>query len=324
MYVAKLQLSVLDLVPIRNGESAYAGFQNAVALAQHVEGLGYKRYWIAEHHDAGGLGSSAPEILIGHLAGQTKTLRVGSGGIMLPNHATLHVAEVFRTIEALYPGRIDLGLGRAPGSGSSAAAALRRGGSIRADDFPEQVEALIAYLNDDLTLRAIPTNVEMPEIWLLGSSDFGGRLAAQMGLPFAFAQHFSSLNAVEVMRMYRENFRPSRWLDRPKVMMASHVICASTDEEADELAWSSDAFTASFIQTGKSSPLVGVEAAKLLLPAGIRRELHQAFPKFIGSPESIKEQLEPFLREVDELIVLTMIYDQDARRESYRLLKSAF
>lgn len=322
--IVTIPLSVLDLIPIRLGESAGAGFKEAVALAQHVEQLGYKRYWIAEHHDAGGLGSSAPEVLIGHLAGHTSTLRIGSGGIMLPNHATLHVAEQFRTIEALYPGRIDLGLGRAPGSGSAAAAALRRGGSLRADDFPEQVEILIEYLNDEKALRAIPTNVPMPEIWMLGSSDFGSRLAAQMGLAYSFAQHFSSMDALAVMRLYKDSFQPSQWLDKPKLMMACHVICAETDEEASELAWSSDASMASFIRTGKSSPLLSVEAAKLQIPAGIRGELHQAFPKFIGSPESVRAQLQPFTEVADELIVLTMIYDEASRRESYRLLKTMF
>jgi luciferase family oxidoreductase group 1 len=319
-----MKLSVLDLVPIRVGDSASDGFRQAVRLARHVESIGYQRYWIAEHHDAGGLGSSAPEILIGHIAGATSTLRVGSGGIMLPNHATLHIAEVFRTLEALHPKRIDLGLGRAPGSGSAAALALRRGGSIRADDFPEQVEILMEYLSDQKALKAIPTNVEMPEIWMLGSSDFGARLAAQLGLPFAFAQHFSSLDARAVLKLYRDTFQVTEWGSRPRAMMACHVICAETDEAAEELAWSSDASMASFIRTGKSAPLLTIEESKLQISASIRAELHTAFPKFIGSPDTIRLQLEPYISFIDELIVLTMIYDQDARLRSYELLTEAF
>lgn len=320
-----IKLSVLDLCPILSGESASESFRHPVALARFVENLGFKRYWVAEHHDMEGIGSSSPEVLIGHIAGATKNIRVGSGGIMLPNHSTYHIAEVFRTLEALYPGRIDLGLGRAPGSGSKATHALRRTVAMSADDFPEQLEDLIKYLRDELPLKAVPTQVKMPEIWMLGSSDFGGRLAAFRGLPFAFAQHFSGLPAREVIRMYIEEFRPSEFLQEPHPMMASHIICAETDEEAEELATSSDVSFARFFSTGKNLPLPTVAEAKLspLSPMD-RAQLRASFPKFVGSPETIRRQLELFLKSgIKELIITCMVHDQKARQRSYELISQA-
>lgn len=317
-----MDLSVLDLIPVLSGETATDALRHSVDLARFVEGVGYKRFWLAEHHDAEGLGSSAPEIMIAHVAQSTTTLRVGSGGIMLPNHATYHIAEVFRTIEALHPGRIDLGLGRAPGSGSRAALALRRGGGLGADDFPEQLEDLIKYLRDELVLKAIPVGAGMPEIWILGSSDFGARLAAKMGLPFAFAQHFSGMDAVPILNLYRRNFQPSEWLSVPRSMMGCHVICAETDAEAEDQALSSDLFSALFVQTGRPGALRSIEEAQQFgLTAEDRARLRFSFPKFVGSPETVWRGLAPFLPLVDGLMVLTMVHDQEARRNSYRLLQ---
>lgn len=319
-----MDLSVLDLVPILDGETATQGFQHSLDLARHTESLGYKRFWVAEHHDTLGLASSSPEIIIGHIANGTSQIRVGSGGIMLPNHTSLHVAEMFRTIEAMHPGRIDLGLGRAPGSHSRAAFALRRGGSLQADDFPQQVEELIGLFHDEYELKATPVGVSMPEIWILGSSDFGARFAAKMGLPFAFAQHFSQLDPLGVLRLYKREFQPSAWLDKPRAMMGSHIICAETDEEADELALPSDVLHAAFVTKGSAMPLQSIEKAREAgLTQDIRGELRRHFPKFVGSPEAIRRQFEPYLAELDELIVLSMIHDQESRHRSYALTKNA-
>lgn len=321
-----IKLSVLDLCPILSGETATESLKHAVALSQYAEKLGFERYWIAEHHDMEGIGSSAPEVLIAHIAGMTQTMRIGSGGIMLPNHATYHIAEVFRTLEALYPGRIDLGLGRAPGSGSRAAHALRRSSSLSAEDFPEQLSDLLSYLKDELPLKAVPVNVGEPEVWILGSSDFGARLAAQRGLPFAFAQHFSHLSAIDILKLYRNNFRPSQELSAPKAIIACHIICADTDEVAEDLALSSDLSFIRFYQTGKSSPLPSVNEAKnYALTEMDRQQLRASFPKFVGSVEKIKKELEPFLEAgLDELMILSMIHDQNARQHSYQLISSLF
>ena len=320
-----MKLSVLDLCPILSGESASESLRHPVALARFVESLGFNRYWIAEHHDMEGIGSSSPEVLIAHVASATNNIRVGSGGIMLPNHSTYHIAEVFRTLEALYPGRIDLGLGRAPGSGSKATHALRRNVSLSADNFPAELEDLIKYLRDELPLKAVPANVSMPEIWMLGSSDFGGQLAAYRGLPYAFAQHFSGLPAIQIIQMYINEFRPSEFLKEPHPMMASHIICAETDEEAEELAMSSDVSFAKFFSTGKSFPLPSVAEAKLTPLTEMEKiQLRNSFPKFVGSPETIQKKLAPYLKSgIKELIITCMVHDQKARQRSYELVSKA-
>jgi len=317
----KIKLSVLDLCPLLSGKTAYESLVHVLELARHVESLGYERYWMAEHHDMEGIGSSSPEVLIAHVAQGTSKIRVGSGGIMLPNHSTYHMAEVFRTLEALYPGRIDLGLGRAPGSGSRATQALRRG-NLGADNFPEELEDLIKYCRDEFPLKAIPIKVDIPEIWMLGSSDFGARLAAQRGLPYAFAQHFSGLSAIEVIKLYIRNFRPSEFLLAPSAMMACHIICADTDEEADRLALSSDLSFALFFQTGRNMPLPSVaEAEKYSMSEFDRAQVRASFPKFVGSPETIKKMLKPYQEAgINQFMVTTMIYDQEARRKSYKLI----
>lgn len=326
-----MKISILDLCPILSGESVTESFKHSVSLIQKAEELNFHRYWVAEHHNMGGIGSSAPEVLISHLAARTKKIRVGSGGIMLPNHASLHMAEVFKTLEALYPGRIDLGVGRAPGSGSKAALALRGQRGMSAEDFPQHLDELILWLNDEIPethpgVLAIPTGTKMPEVWILGSSDFGALLAANLGLPYSFAQHFSQLPALELFHFYRQNFKPSKWLAKPKAMMATHIICAETDEEARELALSSDLSFSLFVQTGKSIPLPTVKEAKNYgyTEQDWKEVRAGGMPKFVGSPETIRKKLKPVIDSgfVDELMVLTMVHDQAARAKSYELLAS--
>lgn len=319
-------LSVLDFSPILSGHSPVYSMAQSAKLAIAVEALGYYRYWFAEHHNMEGIGSSAPEVLITHIAGMTKKIRVGSGGIMLPNHSTLHVAEIFRTIEALFPGRIDLGIGRAPGSGSKAASLLRGHGNSGAQEFPQEFQKLLNWLNDEnhLEVSAVPSEVDMPQIWVLGSSDFGALFAAESGLPFSFAQHFSQLPALQMLRLYHENFRPSKWLKEPKAMLGCHIICADTDAEAEELALSSDLSFALFVGTGKSAPLPSVADAKAYpFTAKDWNEVRAgSMPKFVGSPETIERMLNPYLKTeiIDELMVLSMIHDPEKRIRSYELI----
>lgn len=322
MLTKKISLSVLDLCPILSGTSARESLSFVVPLAQYVESLGYERFWIAEHHDMEGIGSSSPEVLIAHVAQSTKSIRVGSGGIMLPNHSTFHMAEVFRTLVALYPGRIDMGLGRAPGSGSRATHALRRNIELSADNFPQEIEDLEKYFMDELPLKAVPVRVDRPEVWMLGSSDFGARLAAHRGLPYAFAQHFSGLPAIDVINLYKKNFRAGVYLERPMSMMACHIICAETDEEAQELALSSDLSFALFFKTGKNNPLPSVEEARAYSLSEMEREqLRASFPKFVGSPQTVKKLLAPYREAgIDHFMILSMIHDQEARKKSYALL----
>jgi len=271
-------------------------------------------------------------VLIGHVAQATKTIRVGSGGIMLPNHASLHVAEVFRTLEALHPNRIDLGIGRAPGSGRKASEALRSERGLMADNFPTQMKQLRAWMKDQQVdefpqVVAVPDGVPTPKVWMLGSSDFGAQYAAHEGLPYAFAQHFSQMPALPIMRMYHQSFRPSPDLARPYGMMAIHVICAETDEAARDLALSSDLSFSIFVGSGKSIPLPTVTEAKAYpyTAEDWQAVRKTAMPKFVGSPASLKKMLAPFIDSglVQELMVLSMIHDQTARQNSYQLLKDA-
>lgn len=323
----KKKFSVLDLCPILSGSDATATFKHSVELARFTEELGFTRYWLAEHHNMEGIGSSAPEVLIAHIAQATTKIRVGSGGIMLPNHATLHMAEVFRTLEALHPGRIDFGVGRAPGSGSKGSAIIRDGRSSSAQDFPREFERILKWFNDDIAesgVAAIPTNVKMPEIWILGSSDFGALFAAQHGLPYSFAQHFSHLPALEILRLYHEEFRPSPWYSEPQGMLGCHIICAETDEEARLLALSTELSFSLFVQSGKSIPLPTVaEAQKYPYTENDWKQIRAgSMPKMVGSPETIKRLLKPYLEShlVSELMILCMVHDQEARRKSYQLV----
>src|SRR5215813_11969991 len=228
-------LSILDLAPIPLGSEPSQALRNSLDLAQHAERWGFKRFWLAEHHNMTGIASAATSVVIGHVAGGTKTIRVGSGGIMLPNHSPLVIAEQFGTLESLFPGRIDLGLGRAPGTDPFTTRALRRAGTVAADTFPDDVLDLQKYLGEieeGQRVRAIPGAGTHVPIWLLGSSTFSAQLAAAMGLPFAFASHFAPADLMSALRLYRNLFKPSAQLERPHAMVAVNVIAADTDEEA--------------------------------------------------------------------------------------------
>ena len=234
------KLSVLDLSPVPSGSTSAEALRNTLDLARFAEELGYTRYWLAEHHNTRLIASSVPEVMIGHVANVTKRIRVGSGGVMLPNQAPLKVAEAFHMLEALHPGRIDLGLGRAPGTDPLTVLALRRG--MNDEDFPEALFELLSFLSGGFPanhpfhrVRAMPDDIPAPEIWLLGSSDFSARLAAARGLGFAFAHHISPEPAIPALRFYLENFRPSQFLAEPKAMIGVSVVCADTDERAREL-----------------------------------------------------------------------------------------
>jgi luciferase family oxidoreductase group 1 len=327
--MSNVNLSVLDLCPVISGESAAKALQDTLQLAAFVEALGAKRYWIAEHHSMAGIASASPEIIIGHVAQATKRMRVGSGGIMLPNHAPLRIAEAFRTLEAFHPGRIDLGVGRAPGTNTTTTMALRGGSDrLRAENFPQELTELQAYLSSRFKespyeqVVAMPVIQSSPEVWMLGSSDFGARLAAERGLPYAFAQHFSPLPAAGVLKLYRDHFRPSPTLSEPKAVVAVHMVCGSTDEEARKLALPSDIAFYRYRTTGRNIPLpTFAEAKESPLTLTERERLKtMSIPKFVGSPETLRKELSEFLKqtEVTELMVLTMIPDLSERQKSYQ------
>jgi luciferase family oxidoreductase group 1 len=321
-----LAVSVLDLVGMHTGEPAGSAIARSVDLAQHVERLGYTRFWLAEHHSIEGLACSATPVLIGHVAGATKTIRVGSGGVMLPNHAPLVVAEQFGTLEALYPGRIDLGLGRAPGSDSHTMRALRRDLHQSGDDFPELLAELRTYLGPAKpvqAVKAIPGQGSNVPITLLGSSGFSAQLAGTLGLPFAFAAHFAPEYLHAAAQLYRERFRPSDALRMPYLMVAVQVIAAETDATARRL------FTTPqqrFLRLIRNQPV------ELLPPVDSMEPLWQDFERdavetklsaaIVGSNATVKTGLEKLLSETaaDEVIVVTDTYDHDDRLRSYERL----
>jgi luciferase family oxidoreductase group 1 len=326
-YVTSVPLSVLDLAPVAEGADNGAALANTTALAKRVEELGYHRLWVAEHHNMPGIASSAPAVLLAHLAAATSTIRLGSGGVMLPNHAPLVVAEQFGTLVALHPNRIDLGIGRAPGTDQLTALALRRSvEALSADDFPQELGRLIGYFHEGTgtpRVIAVPGRGDAPKIWLLGSSDFSARLAGHLGLPFSFAHHFSAANTDLALELYRHAFRPSEWLDEPYAMVAVNTICAETDEQARWLAGPS---TLSFLRLRQGRPgrLPTPEAAA----AYQYTDLEKAFVEqrwtgqALGSPETVTGQLNDVLErtKADELMLTTMVYDIDARIRSYELV----
>jgi luciferase family oxidoreductase group 1 len=327
----KYPLSVLDVSPVSSGSSPRDALLHTVDLAQLADALGYTRYWLAEHHNTSGIASSVPEVMIEHVAQATTRIRVGAGGIMLPNHAPLKVAETFRLLEALHPGRIDLGLGRAPGTDPLTAFALRRSKeAMRADDFPEQLSELMAFLADDFpsdhpfrNIRATPQGVGTPELWLLGSSDFSARVAAGLGLSFAFAHHIAPAEAVHAMCLYRERFQPSQALAEPRAMLAVSVICAKTDEEAEALS-SSVRLRFLRMEHGERGPIPSVDEARdYPYTATDFRRLRAARDRHqVGSPASVKNRLEELAGETGatEIMALTIVHDHAARRRSYELL----
>lgn len=322
-----IPLSVLDTSPINEGSNAGESYKNSVELAQYIEEWGFNRYWLAEHHNMPGIGSSATSVLIGHIAGATKRIRVGAGGIMLPNHAPLVIAEQFGTLESIYPERIDLGLGRAPGSDQATAQALRRSLNSSGQDFPEQLAELQAYFSPDRSarVRAVPgEGLEIP-IWLLGSSGFSAQLAAQEGLPFSFASHFAPAYTLPAMQLYHQNFRPSKVLQEPYAMLGINVIAAETDEEAERLA-TSQQLQFLGITTGNPSvlkaPVDNIDDYwSPYQRASIEKTL-DPFSTIVGSPETVKEKLESFISQTraSELIINTQVFDQKARLRSYEIL----
>jgi luciferase family oxidoreductase group 1 len=323
--LSRTPLSVLDLAHVRLGGTVAEALGETLHLARHVERLGYRRFWLAEHHNIPGVASAATAVLIGHVAGGTKTIRVGSGGIMLPNHAPLVIAEQFGTLEALYPGRIDLGLGRAPGGDHAAARALRR--DLRSgDDFPALLEELRRYLGPkrpDAAVTAYPgvgTNIS---IWLLGSSLFSAALAAELGLPFAFASHFQPDYLLEALDLYRRSFRASEVLERPHAMAGVPVIAAETDEEARWLATTPQQMFLNLIRSRPGPMMPPVDADALdwnsLERAAVESRMRVAV---VGSRERVRQGLELFVAEtqVDELMIVTAVYDHAARLRSYEMV----
>jgi luciferase family oxidoreductase group 1 len=316
---------VLDLAPVLAGASTTEALNHTTELARRAEASGYRRFWVAEHHNMPAIASSSPAVLIAHLAAATSTMRIGSGGVMLPNHAPLVVAEQFGTLAALHPGRIDLGIGRAPGTDRRTAFALRRTvEGLSAEDFPNELADLIGMLaGDPARLAAVPTADEMPQIWLLGSSGFSAQLAGMLGLPFSFAHHFSSANTEPALALYRQHFRPSRWLDEPYAMVAVNATCADTDAAAERLArpgWLS--FLA--LRTGRPIPLpTVVEAAAYdFSPAEQAFVDERRAGQAIGSPATVQAALSALINRTgaNELMVTSQIYDLEARARSYELV----
>ncbi|MBN8553008.1 MAG: LLM class flavin-dependent oxidoreductase [Caulobacterales bacterium] len=319
-------LSVLDLSPVPEGSDVSASLTHTLDLARHVEALGFHRYWMAEHHNMPGIASAATSVVIGAVAAATATIRVGAGGIMLPNHAPLQIAEQFGTLNALYPGRIDLGLGRAPGTDMATARALRRTLQGDADGFPQDVLELQAWFQpaeEGQRLRAVPGEGQDVPLWILGSSLYGAQLAAQLGLPYAFSSHFAPGELANAIQVYRQTFQPSAQLDQPKVMLGYNVIAAETDDEACDLATSiQQAFVN--LRTGRPGKLPAPRPGyyETLDPAA-RAMLDQALScSAVGSPGTVRIRLSEFVQahQPDEIIVTSQIWDHDARKRSYRIL----
>jgi luciferase family oxidoreductase group 1 len=320
----RLAVSVLDLVGMRTGEPAGSAIARSVDLARHVEQWGYKRFWLAEHHSISGLACSATSVLIGHVAGATKTIRVGSGGVMLPNHAPLVVAEQFGTLEAMYPGRIDLGLGRAPGSDGQTMRALRRDLRQTGDDFPELVQELRTYLGPEKpgqVVRAIPGQGSNVPITLLGSSGFSAQLAGTLGLPFAFAAHFAPEYLYAAARLYREQFRSSDVLKNPYMIVAVQVIAAETDAAARRLFTTPQQRFLRLIRNQPVELLPPVDSMEPLWRDDLERAAVESRlgAAIVGSEATVKAGLEKLVRETgaDEVIVVTDTYEHADRLQSY-------
>jgi luciferase family oxidoreductase group 1 len=319
-----IPFSVLDLAPIIEGDSAAQAFRNALDVARHAEKLGYQRYWMAEHHSMPGIASSATAVALGYVAGGTSTIRVGAGGIMLPNHAPLVIAEQFGTLESLYPGRVDLGLGRAPGTDQAAAYALRRNLASDENQFPRDVVELMNYFQppEPQRVRAIPgEGLDIP-IWILGSSTFGAQLAAMLGLPYAFASHFAPQQLDAALEAYRSGFKPSRRLDKPYVMLGFNVFAADTDEQAEYLASSMEQAFVN-LRTGRPTALQPpVAGYKESLPASHRLMLdHVLSCSAIGSPETVARSIAAFVERTgaDELMITSQIHDHGSRLRSFEI-----
>jgi luciferase family oxidoreductase group 1 len=330
-----IPLSILDLSVVTTGTKPAAALRNSIDLARHADRLGYLRYWLAEHHNLASVASPAPDVMIGQIAAVTSRIRVGSGGVMLPNHAPLMVAERFKMLEALFPGRIDLGLGRAPGTDGATAYALRaRLDRREGDDFLERLHELTLWETRGFpaghpfnNVVAMPDDTPLPPIWLLGSSGYSSELAAQIGMGFAFAHHFASHDAVDALVNYRANFKPSAWRATPHGILAVAVIVAETDAEAELLASSMD-LNRLRRDRGQYLPLPSVEEALAYPYSDSERAsiAHNRSRLFVGTPSTVMAKLQPMIKasEADELMVITAVYDHQARKKSYSLLADAF
>jgi len=322
-----IPFSVLDLAPVVQGATPADALRNTLDLAQHCERWGYTRYWVAEHHNMTGIASAATAVVIGQIAAHTKTIRIGSGGIMLPNHSPIVIAEQFGTLESLYPGRIDLGLGRAPGSDGLTARAMRRNLMVdESEAFPKDVLELIAYFQGaEGPVRAVPgAGLHIP-IWILGSSTFGAQLAAALGLPYSFASHFAPGQMMQAIELYRAQFRPSEWLERPYVMLGFNVFAADTDAEAALLFTSlQQAFVN--LRRGRPGQLPPPSAgfAEQLSPAEHAMIAQALSSSAVGAPETVRAGLQAFIARTraDELIITSQIFDHAARLRSYEITAS--
>ena len=322
--LGSIPISILDLSTVSEGSTPAESFRNTLDLAQHAESWGYNRYWVAEHHNMKPIASSATSVLISHIAAGTSKIRLGSGGIMLPNHAPLVIAEQFGTLESLYPNRIDLGLGRAPGTDPLTARAVRRD---RTTDFPEQVNELLGYFNPakfapNHPVKAIPGEGLQIPVWLLGSSDYSANLAARLGLPFSFAGHFSPTYTFPAIQAYRENFRPSDILKEPYVMMGMNLVAADTDEEAQLLFSSTEQH---FLGLVRGNPVL-VQPPRDMKTVWSEREKAAVYQSIngsiVGSPETVKEQLQEFIEktQVDEIMLTSFIYNHKDRLRSHEIV----
>lgn len=330
---ARVPLSVLDLSFVASNGSGPLALRNTIELARHVDELGYARFWVAEHHNLPSVASGAPDIMAGQILAATHTIRVGSGGVMLPNHAPLMVAERFKVLEGLFPGRVDLGLGRAPGTDQLTSHALRRRQDIDpADDFLDRLKELMLWGSGEWpadhpyrNIKVMPVDVPLPPIWLLGSSGYSARLAAQIGMGFAFAHHFATYDVLDAMLSYRAGFVPSAYLQKPHGILALSVVCAPTDEEAEWLAGSVDLAHLRRAR-GSFAPIPTPEEATAFAyseadRAFIRRNRDKVL---VGSPERVAEGLQHFVAstQADELMIATPIPDLSARKRSYELVKA--
>jgi luciferase family oxidoreductase group 1 len=330
-----IPLSVLDLSPVAAGSSGAVALRNSLDLARFADDLGFTRYWVAEHHNLPSIASSAPDIMIGQIAGATARIRVGSGGVMLPNHAPLMVAERFKVLEALFPGRIDLGIGRAPGTDPVTSYALRRRQDMSGDDdFLQRFQELILFESGAFpeghpfrSVRAMPEDVVLPPIWLLGSSGYSAQLAAMVGAGFAFAHHFADHDAVDAMLSYRDQFKPSPARATPYAILACAVVCADSDAEAERLASTIDL---NFVRRsrGEYLPLASPEEASTYPYSPAERGLiaRNRARLFVGDKAKVLDRLAAMVAatKADEVMVTTMLYDHGARRRSYELLAEAF
>ncbi|MFZ9678527.1 MAG: LLM class flavin-dependent oxidoreductase [Quisquiliibacterium sp.] len=319
-----IPFSVLDLVPVREGDTPADALRNALDLARHAESWGYRRYWVAEHHNMTGIASAATSVVIAHIAGGTRTIRVGSGGVMLPNHSPLVIAEQFGTLESLFPGRIDLGLGRAPGTDQVTARAMRRDPAA-GEEFPQDVmelQALFAPVQPGQPYRAVPgAGLDIP-LWILGSSLYGAHVAAALGLPYAFASHFAPDALHHALQVYRERFKPSAQLDRPYAMPCVNIITADTDDEARYLFTTAQQNFTRMIRNTRGQmppPIENIDA--FWSPAEKAQAMRMLSCSFVGSPDTVRAGLDKFIEQTgaDELIVSGPIYDHAARLRSFEI-----